>query len=571
MGLFKNKQGDPPAASAESEGDHPLQPTEATPSAGENSEQRPRKPSPPEHVESRPSYEHYRPLTPEPEDADERTRLLISAENPAVDPYQRFWIRTMRRLSLLFLIFATILLLLLLISMFFTIRGLDTRGGNFLMMMFVLVSIGNLAISLFAFGIPSKTERVVHWTMMGFLAIDFIFILSATKLRHSQGNVLGILVILWTIFTAGWVLACNLAVERSRQGLEERLLGRRLSSSRARRSCRQWCSVTWAVIVFIVLLVLVILITLSIAVDAYDSRISPPGQYVDVLDGQYRVHVFCSRPRNDTDTPTIFLESGSTSAEVLAQEWVEQEINDESSPIYDYRYCYWDRPGIAFSDNAPSPMSAGMAIDALSDALSQMQEHGPWILVSHGLGGIYSRVFAARHASDVDGLVLVDAYHEDYFSSRIGSSASGFGYWVHGLVSPFGIDKQLGWIFGGRTSTDRIYGRSQSTSGKYNFAKFQEQVAARTFTKYEVIAAREILPKRKPMAVISSQYMIQNTEGWADYQRRLSESTHTLTNWSIVEAPHEVWRVKEGRRAMATAVAEICAKSVWWPIWDSFW
>ncbi|KAK9235734.1 hypothetical protein V1525DRAFT_251951 [Lipomyces kononenkoae] len=567
-----NTQRDPPDPSAGSEGDHPLQPTEAAPSTQETSEQRPRKPSPPEHLENRPSYEQYRALTPEQEDTDERTHLLISAENPAVDPYRSIWIRSMRRLSLLFLVFATVLFVLLLISMFFTIPGLETRGGNFLIMIFVLVSIGNLAISLFAFGIPSKTERIVHWTMMGFLAIDFIFVLSATELRHTQGNALGILVILWTVFTAGWVVACNLAVERSRQALEERLLGRRLRSSRAQRSCRQWCSVMWAVIVFIVLLVLVILITLSLAVDAYDSRISPPGQYVDVQDGHYRVHVFCNRLRNDSDkhTPTILLEAGSTSAEVLAQEWLEPESNDESSPIYDYRYCYWDRPGIAFSDNAPSPMSAGMAIDALSDALSQMQERGPWILVSHGVGGIYSRVFAARHAGDVDGLVLVDAFHEDYFSSHVGSSASGFGYWIHGFVSPFGIDKQLGWIFGGRTSTDRLYGRSQSTIGKHNFAKFQEQVAARTFTKYEIIAAREILPKRTPMAVVSSQYMIQNTEGWADYQRRLSESTHALTNWTIVEAPHEVWRSDEGRRAMSAAVVEISAKSVWWPIWEPF-
>ncbi|KAK9317827.1 hypothetical protein V1522DRAFT_409031 [Lipomyces starkeyi] len=568
MGLFKNSSSQR-EQSAASEGDHPLQPSETTPSAEETQEQRSRKASPPSHAENRPSYQQYRPLTPEPDEADERTRLLISAEDPAVDPYKKFWIRTMRRLSLLFLAFATILFFLLLISMFFTIPGLETHGGNFLIMMFVVVSIGNLAVSLFAFGLPSKTERIVNWTMMGFLLIDFIFILSTNKLRHFEGNVLGILVMLWTIFTAGWVLACNLAVERSRQGLEERIIGRRLSSSRAQRSCRQWCSVMWALIVFIVLLVLVILITLSIAVDAYDSRISPPGQYLDVQDDHYRVHVFCNRPQDGTGNSTILLEAGSTSAEILAQEWLERDINDGQSPIYNYRYCYWDRPGLAFSDNAPSPMSAGMAVDALSDALNQMKERGPWILVSHGHGAIYSRVFAARHAGDVDGLVLVDAYHEDYFSSVVGSSARGFGYWVRGFISPIGIDKQIGWIFGGRTSKDRIYGRSQSTSGKYSLARFQEQVAARTLTKYEIIAAREILPKKTPMAVISSQSMIQNAEGWADYQRQLSKSTHALTNWSIVEAPHEVWRVSEGRRAMATAVEEISAKSKW-RTWGDF-
>ncbi|KAJ8097632.1 hypothetical protein POJ06DRAFT_261947 [Lipomyces tetrasporus] len=561
MGLFsKNSspQGDQPTPS---DSDHPLQEGEARQGAGESQEQQPRKPSPPTHEEHRQSYEQYRPLSPGLEEADERTRLLISAEDPAINPYNIFWIRTMRRLSLLFAVFAVIMFLLFLISMFFTIPALHTRGGNFLIMMLVLVSIGNLAISLFAFGIPSKSERIVNWMMMAFLLIDLIFIVSAPKLRNYEGNVLGILIMLWTIFSAGWVLACNLAVERSRRGLEERLIGHRLSSSRAQRSCRQWCSVMWELVVFIVLLVLVVLITLTLAVDTYDSRVSPPGQYVNVQDGFYRVHVFCNRPQDKRGDPTIFIEPGSTSSEVLAHEWLKREIDDDASPIYNYRYCYWDRPGMAFSDNAPSPMSASMAIDALSDALSQLRERGPWILVSHGVGGIYSRVFASRHAGDVDGLVLVDTYHEDYFTSTVGSSGRGFAYWIHGFVSPLGIDKHLGWIFGGRTSRDRIYGRSQATSGKFNLAKFQEQVAARTFTKYEIIAARDILPMDTPIAVISSQEMIRSTEGWADYQRQISEYTHKLRNWSIVEAPHEVWRAGEGRRQMSSAVADLAKKS----------
>ncbi|KAK9468213.1 hypothetical protein V1512DRAFT_204014 [Lipomyces arxii] len=533
MGLFSRQNGSRDHSPSSDDG-HPLE-------AG--------KPTSSDHHEG-----DYRTLTPEP---DETTALLLSSDNPDINPYKNFSIRMLRRLTFLFLIFASLIIFLLLISMFFTIPALNTRGGNFLMFANMMVSLGNLGIALFVFNIPSKSERIVNLTMMGLLVLDFILILSVNKLRHFEGGPLGILIMLWTIFTAAWVTVCNHFVERSRRGLEERILGHRITQSRVRRSCRQWCSVMWSLVVFIVLLVLVFLIMLSIAVDSYDSRIAPPGQYVEVEDNLYRVHVYCNRPKQNETEPTIILEAGSTSAEVLAMEWLDQEVEDQGSAIYNYRYCYWDRPGMAFSDNAPSPMSAGMAVDALSDALNQIDEHGPWIPVSHGIGGVYSRIFASRHYRDIYGLVLVDTYHEQYFVDVVGSSGRGFGYWLHGFISPLGIDKQIGWIFGGRSSVDRIYGRSQSVSGKYNLAKFQEQVAARTFTRNEIAASRGILPLDTRIAVISSQDMIQNTEGWADYQRELSQMTTALTEWNIVEAPHEVWRDDEGRRAMSRAVADL--------------
>ncbi|KAK9383065.1 uncharacterized protein V2V93DRAFT_364168 [Kockiozyma suomiensis] len=493
---------------------------------------------------------------------DESAPLLISAEDPAVNPFKYFKIRTMRRISLLFLVFSSIMYFLFIISTFFTIPKLNTYGGNFYVMMNMLIAIGNLAISLQVFAIPSKSGRVINFIMIGFLFLSFIFTVSVNKLRHYEGTVLGILVNLWVILTAAWVLACNYAVERSRISLEEIISGRRNGTgSRAQRSCRMWISVLWGFVVLSLILAVVILVTLSLAVDSYDSRISPPGEYVEVEDNLYRIHIYCNRPQqnvNDTiPEPTILLEPGSTSAEIFAREWAEREVNDDGSTISGMRYCYWDRPGIAFSDNAPSPMSAGMAIDALSDGLNKLGENGPWILVSHGVGGIYSRIFASRHAGDVYGLVLVDTYNTEYFTDNVGSSGRGFGYWLHGLIAPLGIDKQIGWIFGGRTSEDRIFGRSQSTSGKYDLAKFQEQVAARTFTKNEILAASEILPRDTPIAIISSQRMIESEPGWADYQRELSLLSDRLVTWDIIEAFHDVWKADEGRRAISQAVANV--------------
>ena len=60
------------------------------------------------------------------------------------------------------------------------------------------------------------------------------------------------------------------------------------------------------------------------------------------------------------------------------------------------RYCFVDRPGFAWSDTAPSPLSAGMAIDAMSEALARADEQGPWVIAAAGIGSIYARIFSAR-------------------------------------------------------------------------------------------------------------------------------------------------------------------------------
>src|SRR5205814_9817359 len=89
------------------------------------------------------------------------------------------------------------------------------------------------------------------------------------------------------------------------------------------------------------------------------------------------------------------------------------------------RYCYWDRPGFGWSNNAPSPHSAGMSADALSEALAIAGEEGPWILVSAGYGSLISRIFSSTHRNDVLGIMLVDGLHEDLLG-RIGSPGRGF-------------------------------------------------------------------------------------------------------------------------------------------------
>ncbi|KAK9463945.1 uncharacterized protein V1516DRAFT_669102 [Lipomyces oligophaga] len=494
--------------------------------------------------------------------------LNISADDPAVSPFRHFKIRTIRRLTYLFLVFSIIMYLLFIISTFFTIPKLNTHGGNFLIMMDMLIAIGNLGISLQSFAIPTKSGRIMNLVMIGFLLLNLILVVSVNKLRNYEGNVFSVLVNLWLLFSVAWIQFCNYMVERSRVTLEVQVSGHEFTgASRAKKSWKMWFSLVWALIVLAFLLALVVLLTLSILVDSYDSRLSPPGKYVQVEEDLYRIHIYCSSSSvagNETDNgnytgTTILLEPGSVSAETFARSLIVPEVAEGSrSSIENMRYCYWDRPGLGFSDNAPSPMSAGMAIDALSDGLNAIGEHGPWILVSEGLGTTYSRIFASRHSGSVTGLVIIDGYDEQYYVNQVSKASYGFGYWMHGFISPLGIDKQLGWIFGGRTSADRVYGRSQSVSGKYNLARFQEQLAAKTFTKNEIIAAADILPRYTPVAIISSQAKIREIPGWADRQRALYQGGVSDANvaWEIVENGNNVWDSANGRHIVSDIIKQ---------------
>ena len=51
----------------------------------------------------------------------------------------------------------------------------------------------------------------------------------------------------------------------------------------------------------------------------------------------------------------------------------------------------------------------------LRDALAQVGEHGPFVMVGRGLGGLYAQMFTATYDEQVVGLVLVNAVSADFY------------------------------------------------------------------------------------------------------------------------------------------------------------
>lgn len=459
----------------------------------------------------------------------------------------------LRYLTVLFAAITFIWWVVLLVSVFVSPPGLNTRGSGFTDFAFTTLAFGNLIVSLIFFTGPSLALRISMAIVAVFLIIDVIIIVAVPKERLEEGWI-GIASVIWAALMALWVVMVNRVVEWGKKEEEERLTGR----EETRRTLKEWLAVLIATTITILYIVIAVLLTATLCMRAIDAKVELDGEKYYVDGDKYQVHLACIgnvtyERDGETRQPTILLESGEEPLEYDLEHWAYAAYINGTIP----RYCYWDRPGYAFSDNAPSPHSAGMSADALSEALAVAGEQGPWIPVSAGYGAIVSRIFASRHIRDVTGLMLIDPLHEDLLH-RIGGPTAGISLWGWGVLSPLGIQRLIGAVFNGRTSEDRVYGHSVWHTGKFLKAKLQENLVADSLTKNEVSSARNIQALDTPLVVISSGIEVRRDQEWGMKQDDLTHLTNTLVAWDVVnKAPHQVWKTLKGRTIMEERIGEL--------------
>jgi pimeloyl-ACP methyl ester carboxylesterase len=497
---------------------------------------------------------------------DERTRLLprnhspqrsdgyLDPDDPAVSPYNLWSVRFIRYFTVLFLIVSFLWWVLLLISIFISPPGMHSRGSGFFDFAYTCLTIGNLLVALVFFTVPAKAMRITIAITAALLIVDMIIIVSVPRLRMEEGWV-GIASVVWAGLMAIWCALADRVVAWGKREEEERLTGR----PETRRTLKEWVAVLIATILTSIYIIIVLLMTSTLSIRARDSTLAMYGERVFVDGDKYQVHVACvgdyTYNTMGKRNPTIILEAGEEPSEYDFEHWAYSSIQNGTIS----RYCYWDRPGYAWSDNAPSPHSAGMTADALSEALAQMGEEGPWILVSAGIGSITSRIFSSRHMKQVTGLMLIDPLHEDLLY-RVGSPGRGFVLWAWGIISPLGIERLGGALFKGRTREDRVYGRYAYQNGKYIKAQLQENLVANSLTKNEVVSARNIQSLDTPLVIISSGIKCRTDSEWERKQKDLSTLTENLVAWDKVnKAPHQVWRTYNGRKIMEKRLRELVA------------
>ncbi|KAK0733886.1 hypothetical protein B0T26DRAFT_635107 [Lasiosphaeria miniovina] len=487
------------------------------------------------------SAEHY---------PDEHTRLLpnrvdstpyLSPDDPAVSPYNLWTVRLVRYATVVLTCITFVWWVLMFVSAFITPPGLHARGSPWFAFSYATISLLTLLVTLLFFAVPSKSSRLLSIVAAGLLLVGTIIIAAVEKMRHEELWI-GVASAVWATLVTVWVVGADRVVQWGKTEEEERLTGR----PETRRTLLEWVEVLLSSVVLTAVAAVVLLMTANLAMRALDARLAPPGERYWVDGDKYQIHLYCHGNQTDTEgrrVTTVLLEGGEDPVEHTLWQLADNALKNGSIG----RYCFADRPGVAWSDTAPSPLSASMASDALGEALSRAGETGPWVLASAGIGSLYSRVFSSRHGEEVRGILMIDPLHEDLLG-RVGAPGRGFLLWLRGVISPVGLDRLTGAVFRGRSAADRTWGRAAYQSGSSIFAKLQESLVADSFTKRDVTASRTIQNQKTPVVVISSGQQIRRDSEWEAKQRDLTHLTSNLEDWDIVdEAPHEAWQTFKGR------------------------
>ncbi|KAK4250448.1 hypothetical protein C7999DRAFT_11800 [Corynascus novoguineensis] len=496
---------------------------------------------------------------------DEHTRLLsnrvdgapyLSPDHPAVSPYNLWTVRLVRWLTVALTCVTFIWWVLMVVTVFITPPVLHVRGSPFFAFSYTSFALLTLVVSLLFFSVPSRLARILSIVNAAVLLVDTVLILAVPGLRHAEVWV-GVASVVWAALMALWFVIADRTVQWGKAEEEERLTGR----PESRRTVTEWLEVTLSTILLIALACVVMLMTLTLTLRAVDGGLAPPGERYWVDNDRYQIHVYCSGNRTDAagaEITTVLLEGGEDPVERGLWQLAENAVKNGSIS----RFCFADRPGMAWSDTAPSPFSASIASDALSEALSRAGEDGPWVLASAGIGSLYSRIFSSRHGDRVRGILMIDPLHEDLLS-RVGNPGRGFFLWIRGVISPCGIDRILGAILRGRRAADRVWGRSSYQSGTTVFAKLQESLVAESLTKRDVASSRAIQDKDTPLVVISSGQRIRKDRDWEDKQRDLTHLTTNLESWDVVDgAPHRVWDTLTGREIIESRLKRLAKTPV---------
>jgi len=461
------------------------------------------------------------------------------------------------------------------VSLFVNVPGLYTRGSGFTELAYAFITIFALINSITFFATPlPKPVRSLSLALSVFLFVNAVIIVLSPPLRHEQGWV-GLATVLWAALVGGiWTILTDRVVEWGKAEEEERLIGR----VEDRYTGVEWLKVILATVGLIIVVALEVLITLTLVLRMRDASLPVIGQKYWVQQHRFQVHVACFGNAS-SDRPLVFVVGGESSAEYFST-WIEEARQEGIIG----QYCYWDRPGYqpplpkhtvhklmgryGFSDNAPSPMSVGAAIDILSVALpkANITENSPgWVFVSHGVGGLYSRVLAARHPEQVKSLLLVDTVPESLIP-KVFTQKRTFILLVRGIISPLGIDRLAGWIFKHRSREDRVWGISSWRSDRVIKSQFQESLVAGSISTNEVIAAQAIIPKSVTYVVVSSGKRCKKDKEWETGQRDLGQGGPTniwegigrTHIWDVVDkAGHDVWMDPEGKKVLKKRLEQL--------------
>lgn len=146
-------------------------------------------------------------------------------------------------------------------------------------------------------------------------------------------------------------------------------------------------------------LLLLAWIAIGGAMTALAGPLKPRGDFVDI--GGRTMRIVCEGPASAQ--PTVLMESGAFG---LAADFGAVQASLAAKGI---RSCAYDRAGLGWSAPGPGPRDSEAIVSDLEALLQAKGETGPFIVMGHSMAGLHVRLFAARNAPRIAGMVLVEA------------------------------------------------------------------------------------------------------------------------------------------------------------------
>jgi len=162
------------------------------------------------------------------------------------------------------------------------------------------------------------------------------------------------------------------------------------------------------------------------AVSAAEQTLSPRGRTLEIAPGRLLRYALEGPPC----APLVLLEAGSFG---FSADWAAVQRRLSAAGVSSLAY---DRAGLGLSAAGPSPRDSQAVAADLEALLEALAQTGPLILCGHSMAGLHLRVFAARNALRVRGVVLIDAVTPEAMDHR----------WAAGIVGPFAaISRFAAW------------------------------------------------------------------------------------------------------------------------------
>ncbi len=148
----------------------------------------------------------------------------------------------------------------------------------------------------------------------------------------------------------------------------------------------------------------------AIGLDQAPPTLVPRGRYNGWFDvGGRRLFLRCT----GSGGPTVVFDNG------LTVDWY--DLQNRLSGLT--RVCSYDparQAGpLGRSDPAPGPRTGLDRVRDLHALLAAAHVPGPYVLVGHSNGGLFSLLYASRYPEQVAGMVLIDGVHPDYHRRSI--------------------------------------------------------------------------------------------------------------------------------------------------------